>query len=88
MRYISAPWRANYVQRALPMKECFFCAAVKGTALSASLEAAYAKGRLAVTSLSESLFGGPPRQPEARITQREMAIAASIQQVTEEAVLR
>jgi ATP adenylyltransferase len=30
MRYISAPWRAEYVQRALPMKGCFFCEAVKG----------------------------------------------------------
>ena len=34
------------------------------------------------------LFDGPPRQPETEITQREMDIAASIQVVTEEAVLR
>ncbi|MDQ1336822.1 MAG: carbamoyltransferase, partial [Thermodesulfobacteriota bacterium] len=34
------------------------------------------------------LFGGPPRRPETEITQREMDIAASIQAVTEEAVLR
>ncbi|MBT3181144.1 MAG: carbamoyltransferase [Deltaproteobacteria bacterium] len=34
------------------------------------------------------LFGGPPRIPESDITQREMDIAASIQAVTEEAVLR
>jgi carbamoyltransferase len=34
------------------------------------------------------LFGGPPRNAEARITQREMDLAASIQQVTEEIVLR
>jgi carbamoyltransferase len=34
------------------------------------------------------LFGGPPRKPETEITQREMDIAASIQAVTEEAVLR
>ncbi len=34
------------------------------------------------------LFGGPPRQPEAPLTQREMDLAASIQQVTEEIVLR
>jgi carbamoyltransferase len=34
------------------------------------------------------LFGGPPRTPETDITQREMDIAASIQEVTEEAVLR
>jgi len=36
----------------------------------------------------ERLFGGPPRRPEAPLTQREMDIAASIQAVTEEAMLR
>ena len=36
----------------------------------------------------DALFGGPPRQPEDRITQREMDLAASIQAVLEEAVLR
>ena len=35
-----------------------------------------------------SLFGGPARDPESAITQREMDLAASIQQVTEEVVLR
>jgi carbamoyltransferase len=35
-----------------------------------------------------SLFGGPPREPESPLTQREMDIAASIQKVTEEIVLR
>lgn len=34
------------------------------------------------------LFGGPPRKPESEITKREMDIAASIQAVTEEAVLK
>jgi carbamoyltransferase len=34
------------------------------------------------------LFGGPPRKPETEITQREMDIAASIQSVTEEAVMK
>jgi carbamoyltransferase len=34
------------------------------------------------------LFGGPPRKPESPITQREMDLAASIQVVTEEIVLR
>ena len=34
------------------------------------------------------LFAGPPRKPETEITQREMDIAASIQAVTEEAVLK
>ena len=34
------------------------------------------------------LFDGPPRKPETDVTQREMDIAASIQLVTEEVVLR
>ncbi|RJR33966.1 MAG: hypothetical protein C4576_27175 [Desulfobacteraceae bacterium] len=36
----------------------------------------------------DKLFGGPPRKPETEITNREMDIAASIQAVTEEVVLR
>ena len=36
----------------------------------------------------DDLFGGPPRQPETEITQREMDIAASIQSVTEEVVMK
>jgi carbamoyltransferase len=36
----------------------------------------------------DALFGGPPRKPEAWLTQREMDLAASIQAVTEEIVLR
>jgi carbamoyltransferase len=35
-----------------------------------------------------ALFGGKPRDPEARLTQREMDLAASIQAVCEEVVLR
>ena len=38
--------------------------------------------------LFESLFGGPAREPEMRITRREMDLAASIQLVTEEIVLK
>jgi carbamoyltransferase len=34
------------------------------------------------------LFGGPPREPETEIGQREMDIAASIQSVTEEVVMK
>ncbi len=33
------------------------------------------------------LFGGPRRQPESRITQREMDIAASVQKITEEIII-
>ena len=36
----------------------------------------------------DDLFGGPPRKPEGDLTQREMDIAASIQVVTEEVVMR
>jgi len=36
----------------------------------------------------DKLFGGPPRKPETNISQREMDIAASIQSVTEEIVLK
>ena len=46
-------------------------------------------GGLTMTSRSfEKLFGGPPRKPEDTITQREMDLAASIQSVTTEIVLR
>jgi carbamoyltransferase len=34
------------------------------------------------------LFGGPPRTPEGELTRREMDLARSVQEVTEEAVLR
>lgn len=34
------------------------------------------------------LFGGPPRQPETKLTQREMDLARSVQEVTEEIMLR
>jgi len=33
------------------------------------------------------MFGGPPRDPESRLTQREMDLAASVQAVTESAVI-
>ena len=40
------------------------------------------------TPKMDTLFGGPPRRSETEITQREMDIAASIQAVTEEIVLK
>lgn len=40
------------------------------------------------SSKMDSLFDGPPRKAESEITQREMDIAASIQVVTEEIVLK
>ena len=36
----------------------------------------------------DELFGGPPRKPEEKLEQRHMDLAASIQSVTEEIVLR
>ena len=41
-----------------------------------------------VNSKFSKLFNGPPRKPETEITQREMDIAASIQAVTEDAILK
>lgn len=34
------------------------------------------------------MFGGPPRTAESKLTQREMDLARSIQEVTEEVMLR
>ena len=48
----------------------------------------YATGLTMTNRRFDRLFGGPPRQPEAELTQREMDIAASIQVVTEEIVLK
>ena len=36
----------------------------------------------------DKLFGGPPRKPEAPITQKEMDLAASIQEIIEEVVIK
>jgi carbamoyltransferase len=48
----------------------------------------YTTGMTMTNRAFDALFGGPPRQPESPVTQREMDIAASIQAVTEEVVLR
>ncbi|MDJ0872164.1 MAG: carbamoyltransferase N-terminal domain-containing protein, partial [Gammaproteobacteria bacterium] len=48
----------------------------------------YANGLTMTNRRFDALFGGPPRKPESPVTQREMDVAASIQQVTEEIVLR
>ena len=48
----------------------------------------YATGLTMTSRAFDELFGGPPRKPEDEITQREMDLAASIQKVTEEIVLR
>jgi len=48
----------------------------------------YCAGLKMTSSRFARLFGGPPRRPEAPLTQREMDLARSVQVVTEEAVLR
>ena len=48
----------------------------------------YCQGLTMTSPKFDALFGGPPRQPESPLTQREMDIAASIQKVTEEIMLR
>ena len=48
----------------------------------------YCQGLTMTSEKFHDLFGGPPRQPESYITQKEMDLAASIQEVCEEVVLR
>lgn len=48
----------------------------------------YCQGLTMTNRRFDSLFDGPPRRPESQITQREMDLAASVQLVTEEIVLR
>jgi len=48
----------------------------------------YAAGLTMTNAKFDALFAGPARAPEADLTQREMDIAASIQVVTEEIMLR
>jgi carbamoyltransferase len=48
----------------------------------------YCTGLTMTNSKFDELFGGPPRKAEAPLTQREMDLAASVQAVTEEVVLK
>jgi len=48
----------------------------------------YCAGLTMTARKFERLFGGPPRQPEGPITQREMDLARSIQEITEEVMVR
>ena len=47
----------------------------------------YCSGLTMTSKRFHRLFGGPPRKPETPLTQKEMDLAASIQVVTEEAML-
>src|SRR6516162_8069464 len=48
----------------------------------------YCQGLTMTNQRFDRLFGGPPRRPEADLQQRHMDLAASIQAVTEEIMLR
>ncbi len=48
----------------------------------------YCTGLTMTNARFDNLFGGPPRDPESEMTQREMDLARSIQDVTEEIMLR
>ncbi len=48
----------------------------------------YCTGLTMTNASFDQLFGGPARKPEDRVTQRDMDLAASIQVVTEEVMLR
>ena len=48
----------------------------------------YAHGLTMTGSKMASLLGGPARQPESLLTQREMDLARSVQEITEEAMLK
>ena len=48
----------------------------------------YLSGLTMTNGAFDKLFGGPPRQPESKLTQREMDLARSVQDVCEEIMLR
>ncbi|MBK7378928.1 MAG: carbamoyltransferase [Ignavibacteriales bacterium] len=48
----------------------------------------YCQGLTMTNEKFNNLFGGPPREPETNLTQKEMDIARSLQEVTEEIVLK
>ena len=48
----------------------------------------YCAGLTMTNRKFEKLFGGPPRKPESNVTQRDMDLARSVQDVTEEVMLR
>ena len=48
----------------------------------------YATGLTMTSQKFHDLLGGPPRNPESMLTQRDMDLAASVQAVTEEIMLR
>ena len=48
----------------------------------------YCVGLTMTNSSFHKLFGGPPRKPESKLTHKEMDLARSVQEVTEEIVMK
>ena len=48
----------------------------------------YCAGLKMTNARFNKLFGGPPRKPESKLTQRHMDLARSVQEVTEEVIFR
>jgi carbamoyltransferase len=48
----------------------------------------YSQGLRMTNGAFDKIFGGPPRKPESKISQREMDLARSIQVITEEVMLK
>jgi len=48
----------------------------------------YCAGLTMTNKKFHELFGGPPREPESKLSQKEMDLARSVQEVTEEIVLK
>ncbi len=48
----------------------------------------YSQGLRMTNNTFAKLFGAPAREPESKVTQREMDLARSVQEITEEAVMK
>jgi len=48
----------------------------------------YSQGLRMTNRAFDKLLGAPPREPESKLTQREMDLARSVQEITEEVVLK
>ncbi len=48
----------------------------------------YCQGLTMTSKKFDQLFGGPPREPESKLTQKEMDLTRSVQEVTEEVMRR
>jgi len=48
----------------------------------------YSQGLRMTNGAFDKIFGGPPRKPESKLSQREMDLACSIQVITEEVMLK